>query len=362
MKKVSGELPFGWKKQVEADSKKIIYVNDEKKIQSFTDPRLAFAEEEQNVGPIRQRFDASSTAFSILHGKDLTGKVALITGCSVGIGLETAKSLAHYGCEIIFACRNRKSATEAIDSLIKERPELKLNFMQVDLASLRSCKKFCEEVKSQYQHIDYLILNAGVFALPFTTTEDGLETTFQVCHLAHFYITHQLTDHMDHESRVIVVSSESHRFANLPSSSLAREHLSPSPSKYWSMMQYNNSKLCNVLFAAELGRRLQSKGVCVFSLHPGNMVSTSLQRNWWFYRLLFAIVRPFTKTLAQAASTTVYCAVVPELTGLTGIYFNNCYICEPSKLSQNENLANELWDLSMKMLVDIFESFGIAFN
>lgn len=78
MKKVTGELPFGWTKRVEDDGR-IVFVNAEKNVQSFTDPRLAFAEEEK-AGPLRQRFDGSSNALSILHGKDLTGKIALITG------------------------------------------------------------------------------------------------------------------------------------------------------------------------------------------------------------------------------------------------------------------------------------------
>uniref|UniRef100_A0A1A9UIN7 Uncharacterized protein n=1 Tax=Glossina austeni TaxID=7395 RepID=A0A1A9UIN7_GLOAU len=80
------------------------------------------------------------------------------------------------------------------------------------------------------------------------------------------------------------------------------------------------------------------------------MVSTQLQRNWWFYRLLFAIVRPFTKSLQQAAATTIYCATANELTGLTGLYFNNCYICEPSKISQNEKLQQQLWEISQEMV------------
>lgn len=362
MKKVSGDLPYGWEKHVEADGR-IIYVNSQTNFQSFTDPRLAFAQElaseVKSTDPVRQRFDASSTALSVLHGKDLTGKIALITGCNTGIGFETAKSLAIHGCGIIFACRNRKAAEEAFEEITKERRDFTFNFIQLDLSSLVSCKKFCEDVKLQFQLIHFLILNAGVFALPHTLTpEDGIETIFQVSHLSHFYITMQLSDLLNHESRVIIVSSESHRLATLPSAGLSREHLSPPSTKFWSMIQYNNAKLCNVLFAHELGRRWQSKGISAFCCHPGNMVSTSLQRNWWFYRLLFAIVRPFTKSLQQAAATTVYCATAPELTGLTGIYFNNCYICEPSKLSQSEELARELWNLSHTMINDIFDSYG----
>lgn len=91
MKKVSGDLPIGWKKIVEGSDGKIIYVNIQKNIQSFTDPRLAYAQEELSNGPLRQRFDASSTAMSVLHGKDLSKCVTLITGCNAGIGLETAR-------------------------------------------------------------------------------------------------------------------------------------------------------------------------------------------------------------------------------------------------------------------------------
>lgn len=354
MKKVVGDLPIGWEKKVEDDGR-VIFSNKSKNINSLSDPRLAFAEEVA-AGPVRQRFDASSTALSVLHGKDLGGKVALITGCNTGIGLETAKTLAIHGAEVIFACRNRKSASEAMKTVSEERPGLKMNFIQVELSSLQSCRKFCEDVKLQYPAIHYLILNAGVFALPHTLTEDGLETIFQVSHLSHFYITKELLHLLNHESRIIVLSSESHRFATL-SSELTKESLNPPASKFWSMVQYNNGKLCNVLFAHELGRRLASKGISVFAVHPGNMVSTDLSRHFWLYRLLFAIVRPFTKSLQQAASTTIYCATAPELTGLTGIYFNNCFMCEPSKRSQSVELASELWTLSEKMIKCIFESY-----
>jgi WW domain-containing oxidoreductase len=230
--------------------------------------------------------------------------------------------------------------------------------MHLDLSSMRSCSSFCDSVQRQFKHIDFLILNAGIFAIPHTLTVDGLETIFQVCHLGHFFIATRLSHLLDHTSRVIVVSSESHRFANLPMQGLTRELLSVNSCKYWAMTAYNNAKLCNVLFACELSRRWQSRGISVFALHPGNLVSTRLQRHWWFYRVLFGVVRVFTKSLQQAAATSVYCATAQELLGLTGIYFNNCYICEPSKASQDENLAKELWNLSEKMISEVMESYG----
>lgn len=249
---------------------------------------------------------------------------------------------------------------EAIEKLNEERRgHCKLHFIQLDLSSLRSCQNFVAEVKQQFQHINFLILNAGVFGLPYQTTVDGLEVHFQVNHLSHHFITVQLSELLSHESRVVILSSESHRFSSLPKFGLTADILSPPASKFTSMTAYNNSKLCNVLFACELARKLQPRGTSVFVLHPGNMVSTDISRNWWFWRFLFMIVRPFTKSLQQAAATSVYCATASELTGLTGIYFNNCYICEPSKLSQDVSLAKELWDVSENMIKGVLK--GVNF-
>lgn len=356
MKRVPTELPFGWKKKVVND-KEVMFVNDMENRETTTDPRMAFAQEISSNSRIRQRFDSSTRAASILVGKDLSGKVALITGSSSGIGLETARTLSNFGCEIIFACRNEKTTLEKMNILQAENSLAKLNFIHVDLSSLKSCKKFCEQVMLKYERIDYLILNAAIFGLPYTLTSDGLETMFQVCHLSHFYITQQLSSLLDRHSRVIIVSSESHRFSNFPTmTSLSRETLSPPSSKYQSMLQYNNAKLCNILFTYELARRFQLREISVFALHPGNLVSTNLPRNWWLYRIIFYLIKPFTKDLQQAASTTIYCSTADELIGLTGLYFNNCYICHSSKLSQNENLAKELWSISEEIIHEILKT------
>ncbi|XP_053662322.1 WW domain-containing oxidoreductase [Anopheles marshallii] len=355
MKRVSGELPLGWTRHIEEDTRKVIFVEEKTQRKSYTDPRLAFAVEEapEQVGELRQRFDSGTNALQVLHGRDLNGKVALITGANTGIGFETARSLVLHGCEVIFACRDEKSTKDAIERIRteKEAAGQRCSFVSLDLSSLRSTKQAAEEVKKRHKHIDMLILNAGVFALPHSVTEDGFERTFQVNHLAHFYLTNLLSDLYDHATRIVVVSSESHRMSTLPSGGgLSESDLCPPQHKFWSMIAYNNSKLCNVLFAVELAKRWKSRGISVFVLHPGNMVSSALSRNWWFYRFLFGLVRPFTKSLQQAASTTIYCATAYELTGLTALYFNNCYVCDPSGASKNEQLQQSLWELSDKMI------------
>ncbi len=152
MKRVVGDLPFGWKKKVEEGTGKILFINDLENKQTYTDPRLAFAIEESNVpGEIRQKFDASSTALQVLHGKDLSNKIAIITGSNTGIGFETARSLAFHGCEVIFACRNEQSALEAIEKIKAERPKRKCCFYKIDLCSLKSVRSFAEEIKTNYK-------------------------------------------------------------------------------------------------------------------------------------------------------------------------------------------------------------------
>lgn len=140
-------------------------------------------------------------------------------------------------------------------------------------------------------------------------TEDGFERTFQVNHLSHFLLVKLLLEKglltsacsssssSSSSTRVIVVSSESHRHSFLSSQNISQEYLSPlTPSRFTPIMAYNDSKLCNVLFATQLNERLSRQKVFASSLHPGNMISTGISRNWWFYRLLFAAVRPFTKS------------------------------------------------------------------
>lgn len=148
----------------------------------------------------------------MLHGQDLNGKVAVITGANTGIGFETARSLAFFGCRVLMACRSQSKTEEAIEKIRKERDSGgQCSFIPLDLASMRSVKQAAELIKMEVNHIDMLILNAAVFALPYTQTEDQLETTFQVCHLAHFYLCQLLEDCLDRKSRVVIVSSESHR-------------------------------------------------------------------------------------------------------------------------------------------------------
>ncbi|OAD59436.1 WW domain-containing oxidoreductase [Eufriesea mexicana] len=353
---VEGELPSGWEKRVSEDGQ-VLFVDHMNHTTTYTDPRLAFATEyRESSQPVRQRFDGSSTALSVLYGRDLRGKTAIVTGANTGIGFETARSLALHGCKVILACRDLKKATEAVKKIEQERENVVCDTLHLDLSSLYSVKEAAEKFKQKYRTLDILILNAGVFAIPYQLTKDGYETTFQVNHLSQFYFTLLLEQPIQRcpNSRVVIVSSESHRFSSLKTvEDFHQLTLSPPAYKYWFMGAYNNSKLCNILFAQELSKRWPT--VHIFSCHPGNMVSSSLSRYSWTLRLLFTFVRPFTKSLQQAASTSVFCATAPELEGVTGFYFNNCYRCDASNTALDPALAARLWSVSQEMIINIMK-------
>lgn len=351
MKKIiPKELPFGWSKSLDGEGK-TLYLHRETGNKTHVDPRLAFAKEEKkHVNDFRQRFDASSTAFQVLHGVDLSGKYCLITGSNTGIGYETAKSLARHGCNVLFANRNMEATQVAIDNIVRETnasPD-NLKAVYLDLASLKSVKNCAHTVKTIFSdHLDMLILNAGVFGIPYTETEDNYEATFQVNHLSHMYFTILLEPLLKRGSRVVFVSSESHRFASLKNM-FAKQNLCMSKDQYSAMMAYNNSKLFNVVTAKILSEEWKSKGISVNSLHPGNMVFTNLSKSWWLYRIAFFLVRPFTKSLQQGAATTVYVATASELEGVTGLYFNNCFYCEESVLARDKDIAKEVFAISLQ--------------
>ncbi len=118
-------------------------------------------------------------------------------------------------------------------------------------------------------------------------------------------------------------------------------------------MAYNDSKLCNVLFAKWLQRQLDSRGhgkvLCV-SLHPGTMFWSNIQNSRWYLKALYAVLRPFTKSLAQAAATSVFAATAPELEGRGGAYLSNCFVDRINKVAEDETLQDRVMEMSVGMV------------
>ncbi|CAN0390401.1 unnamed protein product [Lampetra planeri] len=361
-KKVAGELPYGWQQLV--DAKGQVYFTDHINGRTtFVDPRLAFPVEQTGAArsssaaaaAFRQRFDGSSTALDVLQGRDLSGVVALVTGASSGIGFETSRSLALHGARVFLACRDDSRGAHAAQLITSEWPQAQVDVLPLDLASLHSVRECADSFISQRLPLHVVVCNAAVFAAPWSLTEDLLESTFQVNYLGHFYLLRLLQEALVRSApaRVVLVSSESHRFPELDGAGFRVDlsRLSPaSRSDHWPALAYNRSKLCALLLTLGLHARLAPLRVATHAVHPGNMVPTRLARHSWAYRLLFQLARPFTKSPQQAAATAVYCATAPELQGASGMYFNNCCRCLPSAAAQSEELARDLWELSERIV------------
>lgn len=151
-KRLNNELPIGWERRLDEQTQKTIFYNSISRQTTSIDPRLAFAAEEppMHISQVRQRYDGSTNALQILHGKDLHGRLAVVTGANCGIGFETARSLAFHGCEVILACRSRSATEAAIERIAKERPACRsrLKWFELDLASFKSVCHFVDEIKS----------------------------------------------------------------------------------------------------------------------------------------------------------------------------------------------------------------------
>jgi len=361
LKSVSDNLPFGWERKILEDNK-VLYIDHQNQRTTFTDPRLAFAAEKspkadgKNAPTFRQKHDASTTALQVLHGMDLTGRVALVTGGSSGIGFQVSRALALHGATVIIAARSESKAERAIAEILKERPTAKLSFIQMDLASLNSVQQACRKLLLQQTRLNYLVLNAGVFGQPFQLTEDALEHMIQVNYLSNFYLVKLLLPRLissdNCEPAISIVTSESHRFAPVDLDSVDMSRFCPDSWTFVSVDQYNISKLFLIVFAHALHNRYSKEyGIRCTAVHPGNLVSTGLKDAWWFYRLLYTVCRPFTKSADQAAGSIVFSLCSPDVSGIEGfVYINNCFPTKPSHQVEDNRFAEKLWQISEQIL------------
>ena len=282
----------------------------------------------------------------------MDGKTVIITGANAGIGKETALDLAKRGARVIMACRDLKRSEAALNDIVERTGSKKVVLKQLDLASMKSIRKFAEDINKNEPELHVLINNAGVGCLPqLERTEDGFEMIMGVNHLGHFLLTNLLLDLLKKSSpsRIVVVSSMSHK---LFTTEMKFDYIN-SDKLYNKWETYSQSKLANILFARELAKRLQGSGVTANSLHPGFII-TDIFRHFHHLHVTF-FWKPLAfllgKTPEQGAQTTIYLAVSDEVEGISGLYFDNCKPQEPSKEAQDDAAAKKLWRTS----VDIVE-------
>jgi protochlorophyllide reductase len=241
-------------------------------------------------------------AWTIQEAPDQSGRTAVITGASAGLGLETARALASRGANVVLACRELAKGEAAVNLIASTASgdRSRLRIVRLNLASLASIHDAAEQIRARYSRLDLLINNAGVMAIPFRRSDDGFELTFATNHLGHFALTGLLLDRLlaTPGSRIITLSSNAHRRTRLDLDGL------DSADGYEPGQAYDRSKLANLLFAHELQHRLHAAAAETTSLaaHPGNARTDLWRTSSRMERALLApALRPFTFWLAQSA-------------------------------------------------------------
>ena len=220
-------------------------------------------------------FGATSTTEDVLSGINLQGKRILVTGVSAGIGVETARSLAAHGAQVVGAARDLAKAEAAAAEVRKDAAAHGGSFelVALDLASLENVRACAGKLLAIGKPFDVIIANAGVMATPFGHTADGFETQFGTNHLGHFVLINRIASLMGAGSRLINLSSSGHRYANVD---LEDPNFERTP--YEPFIAYGRSKTANILFAVAFDRRHRERGVRAAAVHPGG-IQTELGRH-----------------------------------------------------------------------------------
>jgi NAD(P)-dependent dehydrogenase (short-subunit alcohol dehydrogenase family) len=281
-----------------------------------------------------QTFGSKSTADEVLSGIDLKGKRFLITGVSAGIGLETARSLVAHGASVVGTVRGAakaETATAPIRDAATQRGG-SFELVELDLASLQTVRSAADKLLADGQPFDAIIANAGVMATPQGQTVDGFETQFGTNHLGHFALITRIAPLLADNGRLVVLSSLAHRFAEVDLDDPNFEHQSYDP---W--VAYGRSKTANALFAVEFDNRYRHRGIRATSVMPGNSV-TNLPRHLSpedLQNILETVDKARAeagvppeelKEIPQAASTSVWAAVVADKDEIGGRYLENCAV------------------------------------
>jgi NAD(P)-dependent dehydrogenase (short-subunit alcohol dehydrogenase family) len=248
----------------------------------------------------------------------LGGKLAIVTGANSGLGLETTRALARKGAKVILACRSRSKADAAIAELAADGiPRDLLEFGACDLSNLETIQTFADDVRSEHAHVDLLINNAGVMALPYGKTVDGFEMQFGTNHLGHFALTGLLLDRLlaTPGARVVTLSSLTHAYARMNFDDLHGAR------RYHEWLAYGRSKLANLLFMSELQRRLEQHAHPLLSVaaHPGyantNLLAPTISKSRMVERIIGIGSRMVAQNAEMGALPTLYAATGPDVRG-----------------------------------------------
>jgi NAD(P)-dependent dehydrogenase (short-subunit alcohol dehydrogenase family) len=306
------------------------------------------------MSPIHTQFGFSSTAAEVIAGIDLTGRRAVVTGASSGLGVETARALASAGAEVTLAVRDVAAGERTAKDINATTGSTALHVKHLDLADVASAAAFAADWRGP---LHLLVNNAGIMATPELRTPQGWEMQFAVNHLGHFALATGLHAALKADgARIVAVSSSGHMLSPVifddPHFAFRR---------YDPWLAYGQSKTANVLFAVEASRRWADDGITANAVMPG-AIFTNLQRHT--QGAGSGTVPPeLMKTVEQGAATSVLVATSPLLDGVGGRYFADCNESETldrrgarlqgvARYALDPENARRLWTVSQQMLSD----------
>lgn len=275
----------------------------------------------------------------------MKGKTVVITGGTSGIGEVAALELAQMGARIVLVGRDKPRAQTTLARLRERGPGLAHTVHYADLTRLAEMKRVAAQIAGAEPRIDVLINNAGAMFAARRVTEDGLERTFALNHMAYFVVTAGLRERLTASAgaRIVNTASDAHRGAMLDFDNLQSEK------GFGALQAYGRSKLCNILFTRELARRLHGTGVTANCLHPGFVATRFGDQSGGLISHMVWLAKYFAIPPTEGAKTVVYLASSPEADGVSGKYFYKCRATTPSPAAEDDQAASALWERSVAL-------------
>tara|TARA_B100000035_G_scaffold75168_1_gene62442 strand:- start:1882 stop:2709 length:828 start_codon:yes stop_codon:yes gene_type:complete len=268
--------------------------------------------------------------------------VALVTGASAGIGLETAKGLAKKNFDLILVSRNSQKL-HSIKGDLESKYQIQCDVYIYDLSLIKSNIHFHQAVINKFQKVDVLINNAGAIFMNKTTTDEGLEKTFALNHMSYFVLSNLFIESFN-SIKVINVSSEAHRGISLNLDDLQNNI------NYHGWYAYKRSKLANIYLTYELAKKHEDKDITVNCLHPGLVNSDFANNNSLRYKIISSFIKYFGISTHEGALTSIYLASEENIETISGLYFDKCRPRKSSSISYNEEVGKFLWKYSIDLM------------
>ena len=277
---------------------------------------------------------------------DLSGKIALVTGATAGIGLITAEALAKMGATVVIVSRNEQKCRDVVAQIQANTGNTRVEYIAGDLSAMAQVCAVAAEFLRRYDRLHILVNNAGAFINDRQVSADGYEMTFALNHLNYFYLTQLLQDTLiaSAPARIVNVSSDAHRGGKINFDDLMSEK------SYSGFGVYSMSKLANVLFTNELAQRLEDSGVTANSLHPGFVATNFGKNNGGIVGFFMPVVQMFALSPEKGAETSIHLAASPAVEGVTGKYFTKKMPVQPAKAALDVASQRRLWEVSEKLI------------